>query len=260
MIRIVETLGDEVVQRAAQLPQRQLLRLVADLGCDGMEATLEELRDKHRIRFRDANGDEVVLPIPKDGADVAAFMDAVSALKRQQEAARRGELNAEDALASAREINAKEVGALREEIDRLTRRMAEAQGRGAAAEREFLKEKTPTPAEAAKSQQTLAGARERERQLDADLREARGRLEGVAAQLEKRLKAAADVGSLKRTQEICAEAVRKTDAALEAFSDLRAMAPDLGQAGRELCYDTAARCQTQFRQLADEFNFLAEEG
>lgn len=260
-IQIVEALGDDLVPRVAPLPQRQLLKLAQVLSSDGMETTLEKLKGKLQLTYRDDSGKEATLALPESSEDVKQWADAIALLHRQAQSAKRGELAAEDTLVSERELHTREIAESSKRITELEKEVAEAQGRG----EEILDELEKTdaaklkPEDIIKLQLALKENRSAIKRAQADLRAAQEQSEALAGQLDKRLQLATDVGTLKQARSLCEEMIRKTDEAIEAVSELRAMGDDLPKHTSELAFDSAIRCESQFRQLADEFNQLKEE-
>lgn len=257
-IKIIESLGEKVVARVQQLPQRQLLKLSQILNSAGMESTLEELREKHQLRYTGPDGQEVVLKVPEEGGDFDGWREVIETMHHDRALAKQSELDAEETLVTEREEGLREKGELLDHIKALEEKLQTASGRTEEMLDELEQAKTLTPEQIAQAQIALKESRGAARRLEAELRASREQLEGLAGQIEKRRRLAADGGTLRQAREYCEQAIRRADQSIEAVSPLRAMGADLPEASRQLLHDTAVRCESQFRRLADEMLSIGE--
>lgn len=257
-IQMIETLGEEVVYRARQLSQRQMLQLSRVLADDGMETTLEKIKGRLRISYRGDDGVERTLALPETAEDARQFGDVLSTVLARGRAAKREALAAEDELVTERELFTREKQEYSEKITELTEALAAAEGRGDVLAEEIEAAEKLTPEQIAKLLKDWQENRETLKRTAADLRDAQKQSERLAGQIDKHMQVAADVGNLKIARELCEAMTRKTDEAIEAVADLRAMGADLPVASQDLLRDSAVRCESQFRQLVDELT-LEEE-
>ena len=259
MMQIVDTLGYEVGPRVAQLPQRQLLKLAQVLNSEGMETALEKLKNKLQLTDKDDSGQEVSLALPENSEDVKQWSEVITMLHRQAQAAKRGELAAEDTLVSEREAHRSELAEYSKKLGDLEEQLAEMAGRGENLDAEIEQAKEMNPEAVAKLIKDREEVRTTTNRIQADLVAAQDQTGRLAEQIEKHQQLAAAQGTLKITRAQCEEMIRKTDEALDAVKGLRAMGADLPAASLEVLRDSTIRCESQFRQLADELTYLKED-
>ena len=255
-IQVVETLGKDLVQRAAPLSQRQLLKLGQVLSSDSMETTLEKLKNKLQLTYRDDSGKEATLALPQNSEDVKQWSEVITMLHRQAQAAKRGELAAEDTLVSEREVHRAELAEYSKKLGELEEQLAQVAHRGENLDTEIEEAKEMNPDAVAKLIKDREDIRTSAMRIQADLVAAQDQTDRLAEQIEKHQQLAAAQGTLKITRAQCEEMIRKADEALDAVTGPRAMGADLPAASLEVLRDSAIRCEGQFRKLADELTYL----
>ncbi len=213
MIAFIEKLGGKVVQRAGQLPQRDLLRLTMILGEPGMEDTLEELQSKGRLRYIGDDGQEVVLQLPKSAEDTEGWKTYLEFAERERRRNRRQVNELSDEMLLAREEHEKEIQALRD-------RIAELEGRTDEEIAALLEKEELTPQEAATLKNDL-------RNIRADRASLESRNGDLSERLERYHREGVDMGGLEKVRKTCAEFRGKVSDAIELISPLLPHAGDL---------------------------------
>lgn len=248
-IQMLETFTEKGVQLVAHLPAQMRVQLLPILNREGMEATLEELRENFELTYTGSDGAERKLGLPKSGADVDAWQDFIGVMGQRTAAAQAEAEASEDALVTEREQWRAERKELLDEIDRIKAAQAEESGRGEEILDQLVDAKELNPEQIAALQVALREHRERLRRLDRELADAHHSAEQIGARLDERLRIAAGEGTLKKARTWCNEALRLHDRAREAVQPLVAIGPDLPDASLELLHDTAVRMETQAREL-----------
>ncbi len=259
-IAMLEKLGEKVVQRAAHIPQRKLLKLTSVLSEPGMEETLEALREEGVLRYTAEDGSERALALPESAEEAGAWVEAIGFIETRSRRAIREARDAKDELALERESIASERDAFNERIAELQAQYDESMGRSDEIA-EAIAAKDPaglTAEDIANMHGEFSRSLADKKHIGSELSQVRGRLEGLEQRLMEHHKASLDEGALDKVRATCRKFEALNDKAVKEISPLLPYAADLHDIPRQAVIEAVHSAINTLQILADKFAGVGE--